>query len=73
MRIRDGLRAGLLCAILALGALMCVPMRADEIEELMNAIRRPKITHTIRDDNDQDGDLLAKCWKRVKLKLARRP
>ena len=44
-----------LCLALGLGSLMGVPMRAEEIEELLHQMNQPKIAHTLPDEND-NGD-----------------
>jgi hypothetical protein len=56
MSIKRKLRSLLLCSTLALGSLMGVPMRAEEIEALLRAMNQPKIARTIPDESD-DGDL----------------
>ncbi len=49
------LRNVLFCAILAVSSVRGVPMRADEVEALMAAMREPKVAHTLPDE-DHDGD-----------------
>ena len=44
-----------LCLALGLGSLMGVPMRADELEELLHQMNQPKIAHTLPEEND-NGD-----------------
>jgi hypothetical protein len=41
-----------LCLALGLGSLMGVPMRAEELEELLHQMNQPKIAHTLPDEND---------------------
>lgn len=47
MSLKRKLRALLLCAALELGVLSGVPMRPDEIRELMNQMNRPKLAHVL--------------------------
>lgn len=47
MSFKKKLRALLLCAALELGVLSGVPMRPDEIRELMNQMNRPKLAHVL--------------------------
>jgi hypothetical protein len=55
--IKHLLRTLLVCLPLGLGSLMGVPMRPEEIEELMHNLNQPKITITIPDDSESgDGD-----------------
>ena len=50
------LRVLLLCLSLGLGSMIGVPMRADEIEELMRGMNRPKVAYVLRDESDSDED-----------------
>jgi hypothetical protein len=45
------------CMILGLGALMGMPMRAEEIEELMRTMNEPLIVVTTADESDKDDPL----------------
>ena len=47
MTVRSQLRTLLLCIPLAMGSLMGVSMRAEELEELMSFANRPKIAFSI--------------------------
>jgi hypothetical protein len=54
--LRSKLRTIVCCAALQLGALSGVPMRPDEIQELMNTLAQPKLART-NPDRPDDGDL----------------
>jgi len=45
------------CAGLALGALMGMPMTPEQIAELLNLMSQPKIEMTIPKDDDKDDPL----------------
>ena len=49
------LRTILVCAMLEFAALVGVPMRPEEIQELMRQMNQPKLAHVLRDENDS-GD-----------------
>ena len=55
MSLARRLRVLFLCGTLQLGVLVGVPMRPDEIQELMNQISQPKLAHMLPTDED-DGD-----------------
>jgi hypothetical protein len=55
MSIKRKLRTFLLCLPLLLGAFAGMPMRPEEIEELMQAANEQKITMTVRDESE-NGD-----------------
>ena len=55
MSIRQRLRTIVLCFVLELGALSGVPMRPNEIEDLMLTLNQPKVAHTIPDESKK-GD-----------------
>jgi hypothetical protein len=55
MSLAKRLRVIFLCATLQLGVLAGVPMRPDEIQELMNQINQPKLAHVLPTEED-DGD-----------------
>jgi hypothetical protein len=43
--------------MLEFAALAGVPMRPEEIQELMRQMNQPKLAHVLRDENDSgDGD-----------------
>lgn len=54
--MKSRLRTLLCCAVLEVGALTGVPMRPDEIRELMNTLAQPKLAQT-NPDRPDDGDL----------------
>jgi hypothetical protein len=56
MSIKRKLRETLLCMVLGAGSLIGVPMRAEEIEELMDLMNQPRIAHTLPDENDTGDD-----------------
>jgi hypothetical protein len=49
------LRVVFVCSMLQLGAMMGVPMRPDEIQELMHQMNQPKMAHVLP-TNEDDGD-----------------
>jgi len=53
--IKHLLRTLLVCLPLAAGSLAGVPMKPEEIEELMHNLNQPKMTVTIPDDSE-NGD-----------------
>lgn len=62
MSIKQRLRSVFMCLVLCAALSMGAPMRPDEIAELMSALNRPKIAHTLREESD-DGDKLLKHFK----------
>ena len=52
MSLKKRLRVLLACASLELGVLMGVPMRPDQITELMQQMNQPKLAHVIRKEDD---------------------
>jgi hypothetical protein len=52
------LRNVLFCIVLALASSAGVPMRADEVEELMQAMNQPKVAHTLQDERRDDDPLI---------------
>jgi hypothetical protein len=46
----------MLCLPLLVGSLVGVPMRPDQIEELMLRMNQPKIVHVIPDDSENGDD-----------------
>jgi hypothetical protein len=42
---------------LGLGSLIGVPMRPEEIQELMQTMNLPKIAHTLPQENENDEDV----------------
>ena len=57
MSIRQRLRTIILCFVLELGALSGVPMRPNEIEDLMRTLNQPKVAHTIPDESKKGDGL----------------
>jgi hypothetical protein len=55
MSIKRRLRTLLLCLPLLLGAFSGMPMRPEEIEELMHSMNQQKVMVTI-DDEGENGD-----------------
>jgi len=60
--VRTRLCKLVVCLALGLGALMGMPMRPDEIEELMRTMNESVIETTIPDESDKD-DPLKKLWE----------
>jgi hypothetical protein len=54
--IKRRLRMLFLCLPLLLGAFAGMPMRPEEIEELMHSTNRQRITYTIPDGEDEQND-----------------
>jgi hypothetical protein len=54
--IKRRLRTLLLCLPLLLGAFAGMPMRPEEIEELMHSANQQKTVVTIRDDSENGDD-----------------
>jgi hypothetical protein len=61
--LKKTLRAVLACAALELGVVAGVPMRPDDIRELMHQMNQPKLAHVLPSEEnpgeDQDRDRLA--------------
>jgi hypothetical protein len=45
----------LVCAFLEFGALAGVPMRPEQIAELMERLSRPRLAHVLPEDHERDG------------------
>ena len=56
MSVRNRLRTVLCCAILQFGALFGIPMRPEQIRELMHTLNQPKVAQT-NPDRTVDGDV----------------
>jgi hypothetical protein len=39
-----------------MGSMIGVPMRAEEVEELMRRVNQPKVAHVLRDESDSNQD-----------------
>ncbi|RPI54894.1 MAG: hypothetical protein EHM55_09510 [Acidobacteria bacterium] len=59
MRISSRLRTILVCAMLEFAATLGLPMRPEEIKELMQTMNQPKLAHVIPDESDR-GDGIRK-------------
>ena len=55
MSLKKRLRVVVVCAVLQLGVMVGVPMRPDEVEELMQQMNQPKMAHVLPTE-DEDGD-----------------
>ena len=55
MSLKKRLRVLLACAALEMGVLMGVPMRPDQIRELMHQMNQPTLAHVLRSE-DEAGD-----------------
>jgi len=52
------LRVLVVCLGLEIGVLSGVPMRPDEIQDLMNQMNQPKMAHALpTEDEEGDGDV----------------
>jgi galactitol-specific phosphotransferase system IIB component len=51
--MKHTLRKLLLLCALGLGSLVGVPMRAEEIEELMQQMNVPKVARTVQDESEK--------------------
>ena len=50
--IRKRFRTVFLCLVLEVGALTGVPMRPEEIRELMQTLNQPKVAHVLKETDD---------------------
>ena len=55
MSLASRLRVLIVCVALEMGVLSGVPMRPDEIEDLMNQMNQPKVAHQLPGKHDE-GD-----------------
>ena len=55
MSLTKRLRMVFVCAFLEFGALAGVPMRPQEIQELLQQMHTPKVAHVLPSE-EQDGD-----------------
>ena len=55
MSVKHRLRTLLCCAVLEIGVLFGVPMRPEQIRELMQTLNKPKLAQT-NPDRTSDGD-----------------
>ena len=56
MSIINRLRVLVVCMALEIGVLSGVPMRPDEIQELMNQMNQPKLAHALPSENEGGED-----------------
>ena len=56
MSIRHRLRAILVCVVLEWSALIGVPMRPEEIVDLMQTMNAPRVVHTNPDEHESGDD-----------------
>ena len=52
--IRKRFRTVFLCLVLEVGALTGVPMRPEEIRELMQTLNQPKVAHVLKEVDEDD-------------------
>ncbi len=50
------IRNSFFCILLVLNLMGGAPMRPDQIEELMAAMRQPKIAHVLQEEADNSDD-----------------
>jgi len=63
MSFKHKLRALLVCLPLLLGSFSGVPMRPEDIEELMQSMNQQKIVLTIPDESENGDDTIKKIRK----------
>ncbi|HYT76340.1 MAG TPA: hypothetical protein VEL79_16410 [Vicinamibacterales bacterium] len=56
MSLTKRLRTVLACTLLEIGALAGVPMRPDEIQELMHQMNQPTLAHVLPSEEDAGDD-----------------
>jgi len=56
MSLARRLRVLVVCVALEMGVLSGVPMRPDEIQDLMNQMNQPKMAHVLPTKNDEGDD-----------------
>ena len=56
MLFKRRVRGLLLCVVLGWGSMLGVPMRAEEIEELMRLMNEPKIARILAEESDSGDD-----------------
>lgn len=60
-------RSASLCLVLLAAALGGTPMRADEIEELMQNMNQPKIAHKLPDESENGDEWLRKLFPSLRF------
>jgi hypothetical protein len=58
MSLRSELGKAIFCGMLACASIGGLPLRAEQVEELLQAMNQPKIAHTIPEDAESGDDLL---------------
>ena len=53
--MKQRFRKILLCLVLGMGSQLGVPMRADEIQELMRTLNQPKLVRKFAEEEEKDG------------------
>jgi hypothetical protein len=56
--MKSKLRTLLVCLPLLVGSFSGVPMRPEQIEELMQSVNQPKITYTIPNESENGDDTI---------------
>ena len=56
MSLASRLRVVLVCAALQLGVFSGVPMRPEQIQELMHQMNQPKLSHLLPADEESGDD-----------------
>ena len=56
MSLTRRLRIVACCAVLELGTLIGVPMRPEQIQDLMRSLNTPKIAHTTPEESHREDD-----------------
>jgi hypothetical protein len=54
--VKKRFRKLLLCLVLGMGSQLGVPMRADEIEELMRTMNQPKLVRKFAEEEEKGTD-----------------
>ena len=55
MRVTSRLRTILACGMLEFAALTGMPLRPEEIKELLRTMNQPQLAHVLRDDSSGEG------------------
>lgn len=53
MSLKKQLRVVMVCAVLQFGVLGGVPMRPEEVRELMNQMNQPRMAHVLPSGHDE--------------------
>ena len=56
MSLASRLRVIVVCVGLEIGVLSGVPMRPDDIQDLMNQMNQPRMAHQLPSENEQGDD-----------------